>query len=95
MRPALLLLCLLCAAPTRFPAPIATTPATPASERRDDRAPLTIEQAVERVRQRFDARVVRADEVQDGADVYYRIRLLAADGRVFTVRVNARSGAID
>ena len=90
MPPAFLLLCLLCTALAAPPSPAARLP-----ERRDDGAPLTLEQAVDLVRQRYAARVVRAEEVHDGADIVYRIRLLATDGRVFTVHVNARSGAVD
>ena len=97
MRPSVLLLCLLCTAFAGVPAAVATTPSPMARlpDRRDDGAPLTLEQAIDMVRQRFDARVVRAEEVHEGADLVYRIRLLAADGRVFTVRVNARSRAVD
>ena len=92
MRPLATLIWLLASLPVAVGA--ATARAALPADRRNDGAPLTLEQAVERVRQRFDARVVRAEELHEGAEVVYRIRLLAADGRVFTVRVNARSGAV-
>jgi uncharacterized membrane protein YkoI len=60
-----------------------------------DGAPLTLDAAVELVKHRFDARVVRAEETKEGEEVYYRIRLLAEDGRVFTVRVSARTGRVE
>ncbi len=66
-----------------------------ATDRRLDGAPLTLDDAVELVKRRFDARVVRAEEAREGDELIYRIRLLAADGRVFTVRVNARSGSVE
>ena len=74
---------------------VAPSRAEPPADRPDERASLSLEQAADIVKRRFDARVVRAEEVRDGAEVIYRIRLLAADGRVFTVRVNARSGAVE
>jgi Peptidase propeptide and YPEB domain len=67
----------------------------PAAARRLDGRPLSLEEAVELVKRRYDARVVRAEEATEGEEAVYRIRLLAADGRVFTVRVNARSGQLE
>jgi hypothetical protein len=66
-----------------------------ASARRLDARPLSLEEAVELVKRRYDARVVRAEEATEGEEAVYRIRLLAADGRVFTVRVNARTGQLE
>jgi uncharacterized membrane protein YkoI len=60
-----------------------------------DGRPLSLEEAVELVQRRFEARVVRAEAVQEGEELVYRIRLLAADGRVFTVRVSARTGGVE
>ena len=67
----------------------------PATDRRHEGQPLTLDEAVELVKRRFDARVVRAEETKEGEDTVYRIRLLAADGRVFNVRVNARTGQVE
>jgi uncharacterized membrane protein YkoI len=53
---------------------------------------LSREQAVAQVQKRYGARVVRADIAdQDGRHVYV-FRLLSADGKVWIVRVDARSG---
>jgi hypothetical protein len=53
---------------------------------------LSREQAVALVQKRYGARVVRADiAAQDGRHVYV-CRLLSADGKVWIVRVDARSG---
>jgi uncharacterized membrane protein YkoI len=53
---------------------------------------LSREQAVALVQKRYGARVVRADIAdQDGRHVYV-FRLLSADGKVWIVRVDARSG---
>lgn len=56
---------------------------------------MSLDRAVEMVQRRYNAKVVRAEETREGEDVVYRIRLLSDDGRVFTVRVNARTGQID
>lgn len=66
-----------------------------AAARRRDSQPLTLDEAVELVKRRYDARVVRAEETKEGEETVYRIRLLAADGRVFSVRVNARTGQVE
>jgi Peptidase propeptide and YPEB domain len=66
-----------------------------AGARRLDGRPLSLEEAVELVKRRYDARVVRAEEATEGEEAVYRIRLLATDGRVFTVLVNARTGQLE
>ena len=58
-------------------------------------APLSLDAAVELVKKRYEARVVRAEEAREGDEPIYRIRLLAADGRVFTVKVYARTGRME
>jgi hypothetical protein len=53
---------------------------------------LSREQAVVLVQKRYGARVVRADVAdQDGRHVYV-FRLLSAEGKVWVVRLDARSG---
>lgn len=100
MRARIPLLALLALGLAMLAAPAATgraadgaTPA-PGAERRDA-APLSIDDAVELVKRRYEARVLRAEETKEGEEVYYRIRLLAADGRVFSVRVNPRTGGVE
>ena len=56
--------------------------------------PLTMDQAVELVQKKFDARVGRAEETVEGGRRSYQLRLLSADGRVWTVKVDVLSGAI-
>lgn len=53
---------------------------------------ITLDEAVARAERHYDARVVRAEEKRHGDRIEYRIRLLAADGRVFEVRIDAESG---
>ena len=55
---------------------------------------LSLDQAVALVEQRFRARVVRADARNEGGHTVYVLRLLNESGRVWTVRVDAESGAI-
>jgi uncharacterized membrane protein YkoI len=59
------------------------------------RVELTLEQAVERVQRTTHARVVKAETVREADETVYRLRLLAPDGRVSTVRVHAASGQVD
>ena len=57
----------------------------------DDRA-ISLDEAVAQAERRYRARAVRAEEKRHGNRVEYRIRLLAEDGRVFEVRIDAGSG---
>jgi hypothetical protein len=56
---------------------------------------MSLDSAVAMVQRRYNGKVVRAEETREGDDVVYRIRVLSADGRVFSVRVNARTGQMD
>ena len=56
-----------------------------------DRA-ISLDEAVARAERRYNARAVRAEEKQHGDRIEYRIRLLAADGRVFEVSIDAETG---
>lgn len=56
---------------------------------------LSMDEAIDLAQKRFRARVVRAERVEQDGRVVYVLRLLSdEDGRVFTVRVDARSGAM-
>ena len=55
---------------------------------------LSMDQAVKMVEQRYRARVEKAEALRDGARTVYVLRLLNDAGRVWTVRVDAASGAI-
>ena len=54
---------------------------------------LSLDEAVARAERRHDARAVRAEAGNEGGRTVYRIRLLSSDGRVFEVKVDARTGA--
>ena len=56
-----------------------------------DRA-ISLDEAVSQAERRYKARAVRAEEKRHGDRVEYRIRLLADDGRVFEIRVDAATG---
>ncbi len=60
----------------------------------DERA-ISLDEAVARAERRYKARAVRAAEKRNGERIEYRIRLLADDGRVFEVRIDAASGRED
>jgi uncharacterized membrane protein YkoI len=55
---------------------------------------LTLDQAVALVERQFHARVVRADARSEGGHTVYVLRLLNDSGRVWTVHVDADSGAV-
>ncbi len=71
-------------------------PPAPAPAQGAPLAPVRVSmaQAVQRVEQRFHARVVRAETTEQAGHTVYVLRVLDRSGRVFTVRVDAASGQI-
>jgi uncharacterized membrane protein YkoI len=65
------------------PAPAMTTSST-----------VSMDQAVKMVERRFHARVVKAETERDNGRTVYVLRLLSDAGKVWTVRVDARDGAV-
>src|SRR5215469_9216043 len=57
-------------------------------------ASMSMDQAVKMAEQRFHARVVKAEAEQENGHTVYVLRLLNEAGRVWTVRVDASSGAL-
>lgn len=56
--------------------------------------PMSLDEAIDMAQRRYNARVVRAEvSERDGRRVYV-LRLLSDDGRVFNVRVDAATGAM-
>ena len=55
---------------------------------------ISMDQAVKMAEQRFKARVVRAESQQSAGHTVYVLRMLNDSGRVWTVRVDASSGAV-
>lgn len=55
---------------------------------------LSLDEAVALVERRYHARVVRAETHNEGGHLTYVLRLLNESGRVWTVHVDAASGAI-
>lgn len=55
---------------------------------------MSMDQAVKMAEQRFHARVVKAEAEQENGRTVYVLRLLNEAGRVWTVRVDAASGAL-
>ena len=54
---------------------------------------LTLDEAVAEAEKRYHAKVVKAEARQDGDKTVYELRLLSDDGRVWTIRVDAATGA--
>jgi uncharacterized membrane protein YkoI len=57
-------------------------------------ARVSMEQAVKMAEQRFRAKVVRAEAQQNDGRTVYVLRMLNESGHVWTVRVDASSGAV-
>lgn len=57
-------------------------------------ASMSMDEAVKMAEQRFHARVVKAETQKSEGHIVYVLRLLNEAGRVWTVRVDAASGAV-
>ena len=82
-----LIACLCICAPERRAA-TRCLPATP------PRAQISMDQAVKMAEQRYHARVVKAEAQENGPQTVYVLRLLNESGKVWTVHVDAASGAM-
>lgn len=56
--------------------------------------PLTLKQAIHLAQERYRARVVRSETREEEGRTLYVLRMLSTSGRVWTVRVDAHSGAL-
>ena len=56
-------------------------------------AGLSMDQAIAMTEKRYKARVVRASTDESGGQRVYVLRLLSEEGRVWTVRIDAVTGA--
>jgi len=85
----------LCAALLVFSLSAATAQAVIAGTQPTAPHELSMEQAVKQVESRYHARVVKAETHRDGASTTYVLRLLNDSGKVWTVHVDAASGAVN
>lgn len=69
-------------------APVAEDASTPSPRS------LSLDQAVRLIEQRYRGRVVRAETEQDAGRTLYLLRVLDEGGHVWSVRVDADSGAV-
>jgi uncharacterized membrane protein YkoI len=53
---------------------------------------VSLDEAARMAESRFDAKAVKAETVRDGDRRVHQIRLLNAQGKVWTVRVDAQTG---
>jgi uncharacterized membrane protein YkoI len=72
----------------------AAAPEGPPAARSHAATTLSMDEAVRMTEQRFHARVVKAETQRDNGHVIYVLRLLNEAGHVWTVRVDAASGAV-
>jgi uncharacterized membrane protein YkoI len=66
----------------------------PREQYRIEPSAVSLDQAVEMAQRRYRAKAVRAETVSNGERRVHQIRLLSAEGKVWTVRVDAESGAM-
>ena len=59
-----------------------------------NRRELTLAEAISSAQSRYPGRVVRAQTIQQGNGAVHEIRIIGNDGLVHTVRVDARTGAV-
>ncbi|HEY7641862.1 MAG TPA: PepSY domain-containing protein [Steroidobacteraceae bacterium] len=64
-------------------------------ERQIEAAGVSLDQAVDMAQRRFRAKAVKAQTIESGGRRVHQIRLLSAEGKVWTVRVDAESGAMN
>ena len=55
---------------------------------------FSLDQVIAQIERKNKARVVRTDVVRQGGECTYVLRLLSDEGRVWTVRVDSRSGGL-
>jgi hypothetical protein len=67
----------------------------PRREYRIEPASVSLDQAVQMAQNRFRAKAVKAETVSSGGRRVHQIRLLSAEGKVWTVRVDAETGAMN
>lgn len=72
----------------------AAPPGRPAASAALAGSALTMDEAVRMTEERYHARVVKAEMQRDNGHLTYVLRLLDEAGRVWTVRVDAASGAV-
>ena len=59
-----------------------------------NRRSLTLAEAVMIAQNRYPGRVLRAQTIQQGNGAVHEVRIIGNDGTVHTVRVDARTGAV-
>ena len=74
-------------------APASTAASTTGAARAVPVRDLSREQATQLVQQRYGARVVRTEVVEQSGREIFVFRLLSSGGKVWTVRIDAQSGA--
>lgn len=56
---------------------------------------ISMDEAVSRAESRYRAKAIKVERQQEGDRVIYQIRLLNAESKVFTVRVDAATGRMN
>ena len=67
----------------------------PRDQNRGEARAISQDEAVSRAESRYRAKAVRVERVSNGDHVIYQIRLLNAEGKVWTVQVDAATGRMN
>lgn len=62
---------------------------------REQPAAISLDEAIDRAQRRYKARVIRADVREKDGRKTYVLRLLSEDSRVWSVKVDAATGAMN
>ena len=88
------------AQPPQFPHPGPEQRSAPGEEPRafmsqlPQRRSLSLAEAISIAQTRYPGRVVRAQTIEQGNGAVHEVRIIGNDGRVHTVTVDARTGAV-
>ena len=80
--------------PGAHPPPGGSSLASPFQAQLPQRRQLTLAEAIQLAQSRYPGRVVRAQTIEQGNGAVHEIRIIGNDGRVHTVTVDARTGAV-
>jgi uncharacterized membrane protein YkoI len=62
------------------------------NEHRVEAPAISMDRAVQMAERQYNAKAVRTEQVTSGNRLFYQIRLLNSEGKVWTVRVDASTG---
>jgi uncharacterized membrane protein YkoI len=93
-RPTIVLLFALLAAMNGMASAQGLVDRRPRQDYRIEPASISLDQAVQMAQNRYRAKAVKAETVNRGGRRVHEVRLLSAEGKVWTVRIDAETGSM-